>query len=160
QKEILNSKNCEPLKWEDIQKMKYSWNVVSEVMRLQPPFQGTFREAMTDFTYEGFCIPAGWKVHWNAYSTHKDAKWFPDPEKFDPSRFEGNGPAPYTYVPFGGGPRMCPGREYARVVILIFMHNLITKFKWETVLPNEKIIVKTMPRPAKGLPIRLENQCW
>ncbi|KAF9589676.1 hypothetical protein IFM89_027008, partial [Coptis chinensis] len=157
QMEIKTSKReGELLNWEDIKKMRYSWNVVCEVMRLTPPSPGAFREAITDFAYEGFSIPKGWKLFWSTNSTHKNAKYFPDPEKFDPSRFEGNGPAPYTYVPFGGGPRMCPGQEYARLEILVFMHNVVTKFKWEEVLRDEKIIVDPLPAPAKGLPVRLQ----
>ncbi|XP_040997513.1 beta-amyrin 28-monooxygenase-like [Juglans microcarpa x Juglans regia] len=156
QMEIAKSKAPgEVLNWDDIQKMRYSWNVACEVMRLAPPLQGGFREALTDFVFNGFSIPKGWKLYWSANSTHKNPDYFPEPQKFDPSRFEGRGPAPYTYVPFGGGPRMCPGKEYARLEILVFMHHLVKRFKWDKLIPDEKIVVDPMPIPAKGLPVRL-----
>ncbi|WKA11477.1 hypothetical protein VitviT2T_028972 [Vitis vinifera] len=157
QMEIAQSKGPgELLNWSDIQKMKYTWCVARESMRLAPPAQGAFREATTDFTFAGFTIPKGWKTHWCVHSTHKNPKYFPNPEKFDPSRFEGKGPEPYTFVPFGGGPRMCVGKEYARLEILVFIHNVVTKFKLETVLENEKILFGLSALPAKGLPIRLQ----
>lgn len=52
------------------------------------------------------------QLFWSAVSTHKDEANFEDVTRFDPSRFEGAGPTPFTYVPFGGGPRMCLGKEF------------------------------------------------
>nr|GMD57807.1 beta-amyrin 28-oxidase-like [Ipomoea batatas] len=156
QMEIAKSKGPnERLSWEDIQKMKYSWNVACEALRIYPPGQGAFREALTDFTYAGYTIPKGWKTFWSVYSTHKNPKYFPEPEKFDPSRFEGSGPAPYTYVPFGGGPRMCPGKEYARLTVLVLIHNVVTNFKMEKLMPDEKIVYTISPVPLNSLPVRL-----
>lgn len=157
---VLEEQRCiaedkQNLKWEDLGKMKYSWNVASEVMRLMPPAQGNFREALTDFAYSGFFFPKGSKLFWTPHTTHKNPDYFHDPEKFDPSRFEGTGPEPYSYVPFGGGFRICPGREFARVIILVFLHNLVQRYSWEKVIPNEKIVVQPVPMPEKGLPVRL-----
>ncbi|XP_058184867.1 beta-amyrin 28-monooxygenase-like [Rhododendron vialii] len=156
QLEIAKSKAPgELLSWGDIQKMKYSWNVACEVMRLAPPSHGFFREALTDFTYNGFSIPKGWKIFWNTFSTHTNPEFFPEPQKFDTSRFEGSGPTPYTYVPFGGGPRMCPGKDFARLEVLVFMHHLVKRFRWEKLIPDEKIVYVPVANPENGLPIRL-----
>ncbi|XP_017245653.2 beta-amyrin 6-beta-monooxygenase [Daucus carota subsp. sativus] len=147
----------ELLNWEDIQKMRYSWNVVCESLRLttmNSSFSG-FREVVTDVSFSGFTIPKGYKASWSSYTTHKDPECFPDPEKFDPTRFEGKGPAPYTYVPFGGGRRMCCGKEYARLEILVFIYNIVTRFNLEIVNPQEKIVFHSFPIPVEGLPIRI-----
>nr|WMZ41226.1 cytochrome P450 family 716 subfamily A polypeptide 2 [Ipomoea batatas] len=135
--------------------LPHIYDQVYTVLRLIPPGQGGFRETVKDFTYAGFIIPKGWKTFWNPYSTHKNPKYFTEPEKFDPSRFEGNGPAPFTFVPFGGGPRMCPGKEYTRLELLVFMHNVVTNFKLEILMPDEKIVYSNgVPIPVNGLPIR------
>lgn len=156
QREIAGSKEAgEFLHWDDIQKMKYSWHVVSEVMRLYSPIFGTFREALEDVNYEGYVIPKGWKFYWNGPITHLDGGFFRDPTRFDPSRFEDDVPTPYTYVPFGGGPRMCLGKEFARLEILTFLHNVVTQFRWSLLIRDEKIEYDPMPIPVEGLPIRL-----
>ncbi|KAI3923616.1 hypothetical protein MKW98_011246 [Papaver atlanticum] len=128
----------------DLQKMKYSWNVAS----------------ITDFTYAGYFLPKGRKICMSIMSTHKDPECFTNPEKFEPSRFEGTGPAPYSNVPFGGGPHNCPGKQYAKMTMLVFMHHLVTKYKWRTLLsdPDEvgKLIFNPFPLPKNGLPILLQ----
>ncbi|XP_042032650.1 beta-amyrin 6-beta-monooxygenase-like [Salvia splendens] len=156
QMEIAKSKGPnELLAMEDLEKMKYTWNVVRECLRLTPPSIGGFSESTAEFTYAGFTIPKGWKVLWTSHSSHMNPDYFPEPEKFDPLRFEGSGPEPYTYVPFGGGARMCPGRSYTKLVTLVFTHNLVTRFRLEKVIPNEKMLFRSSPAPAHGLPLRL-----
>ncbi|EPS59491.1 hypothetical protein M569_15315, partial [Genlisea aurea] len=154
QEEIAGGKESgEFLRWEDIQKMRYTWNVVSEVIRLAPPVVGSFREALVDITYGGYHIPKGWKLYWGAPSTHRDPDLFAECDRFDPSRFEGSGPVPYSFVAFGGGPRMCLGKELARLEILIFLHNVVRRYEWRLKMGDERVVYDPMPTPIHGLDI-------
>ncbi|KAH7516425.1 hypothetical protein FEM48_Zijuj10G0133900 [Ziziphus jujuba var. spinosa] len=148
QLEIASSKkDGEALTWEDVQKMRYTWNVALEVMRLRPPVRGFFREAAIDFKYEGYTIPKGWK----------NPEYFPDPEKFDPTRHETDSAPPYTNVPFGSGPRTCPGKEYARLQILTFLHYVVKRFNWEVINSDCKVLEGTNPVPYEGVHVRLHS---
>ncbi|KAI7742772.1 hypothetical protein M8C21_031504 [Ambrosia artemisiifolia] len=146
------------LTWDDIQRMKYTWRVAQELMRIIPPVFGSFRKVVNDTTFGGFDIPKGWQVFWSAYNTHMDNDIFENPKEFDPSRFETNLSKPippYMYIPFGGGQHSCIGNEFARVETLVTMHKLVTMYEWSLIHPNEVITRQPMPYPSMGLPIKV-----
>ncbi|TXG49969.1 hypothetical protein EZV62_025844 [Acer yangbiense] len=160
QNEVVEAKKGSDgkLTWNGIQMMKYTWRVTQEVMRFTPPLLGNFRQVTSDIHFDGFHIPKGWQLLWVASSTHMNKDIFEDPNKFDPSRFETSSKAafpPYTYVPFGAGPRMCPGAEFVRAKILLVIHHLITKYQWTELIPNEPVTCDPLPYPAMGLPVKL-----
>ncbi|XVE53973.1 hypothetical protein DITRI_Ditri03aG0045300 [Diplodiscus trichospermus] len=105
QEEIAKTKTSnELLTSDDLSKMKYTWRVAMETLRMNPPLLGSFRKVLKDFEYEGYTIPKGWQVIWAAWMTHMDERIFPDPSKFDPTRLEKQASAPpYCFVAFGGG---------------------------------------------------------
>ena len=87
--------------------------------------------------------------------THMDNSIFPEPAKFDPSRFDKQASIPpYCYVPFGGGPRICPGYEFARIETLIAIHHIVTQFTWKLCADNH-FSRDPMPVPTRGLPIEI-----
>ncbi|GAV68644.1 p450 domain-containing protein [Cephalotus follicularis] len=156
QEEIAKNKpSGESLTWEDLAKMKYTWRVAMETMRIFPPIFGAFRKALKDIEYEGYIIPKGWTIFWVSYKTHMNDSIFPEPSKFDPSRFENQASIPpYSFIPFGGGPRICPGMEYARIETLVTIHYLITRFKWK-LCGDDSFSRRPMPEPSNGLLVQI-----
>ncbi|KAF9595744.1 hypothetical protein IFM89_003486 [Coptis chinensis] len=148
----------ENLTWNEIQKMKYTWRVAQELMRITPPVFGSFRKAVKDTSFGGYDIPKGWQVFWVACGTHLNKDIFDNPTTFDPSRFEHplKPIPPYAYIPFGAGTRMCIGNEFGRIEALAVIHHLVTKFEWSLVNPNEAIKCQPFPYPSLGLPINLK----
>ncbi|KAK1572387.1 hypothetical protein Q3G72_031942 [Acer saccharum] len=162
QKEVVKAREGKDrqLTWSEMQMMKYTWRVAQELMRLTPPVFGNFKCTSRDTSFGGFDIPKGMKVFWMAPGTHMDKNIFEDPENFDPSRFENSSekPPPYTYIPFGAGPRICPGAEFARIEILLIIHHLITNYQWTEMVPDEPITRDPMPYPARGLPVNIQRR--
>nr|CAB3454461.1 unnamed protein product [Digitaria exilis] len=157
--EIAKSKGAgEALAWEDLAKMKFTWRVALETLRLVPPIFGNFRRAVQDIEFDGFLIPKGWQVFWVSSVTHMDASIFHEPAKFDPSRFKDGSPAtapPCSFVAFGGGPRICVGMEFARIETLVTMHYLVRWFRWKLCCKEDTFARDPMPSPLHGLPIQL-----
>ncbi|EAZ40027.1 hypothetical protein OsJ_24466 [Oryza sativa Japonica Group] len=163
--EIARSKrDGEALTWEDLTRMKLTWRVAQETLRMVPPIFGNFRRALEDIELDGYVIPKGWQVFWVASVTHMDAAIFHDPDKFLPSRFDSQSSSPSTakaappcsYVAFGGGPRICPGIEFARIETLVMMHHLVRKFRWKLCCKEDTFARDPMPTPLHGLPIEIE----
>ncbi|KAL5801247.1 hypothetical protein ACOSQ3_032879 [Xanthoceras sorbifolium] len=162
QKEVVRTRegSDRQLTWSEMQMMKYTWRVAQELMRLTPPVFGNFKSTWRDTIFDGFDIPKGWKVFWMASGTHMDKNIFEDPEKFDPARFENSLKMlpPYTYLPFGAGPRICPGSEFARIEVLLVVHHLITNYQWTEMVPDEPINREPLPYPARDLPVNIQRR--
>lgn len=91
---------------------KYLDMVISESLRKYPPIAINLRKCTKDFQIPGtdLIIPKGKSINMSAFSMHRDPEYFPDPDKFDPERFNTvnmKNIKPFTYLPFGEGPRNC-----------------------------------------------------
>ncbi len=115
----------------DLPKLIYTDQVVKESMRLYPPAYIVSRQAMEAIELEGYVIPNNSIVLLSPYVLHHDARFFPEPERFLPERFapgyEKNLPK-YAYFPFGGGPRVCIGNQFAMMEANLILATIVQKY--------------------------------
>jgi enediyne biosynthesis protein E7 len=95
---------------EDLAHLTLTTMVIQEAMRLYPPIWAIERRAIADDVIGGFHIPADSSVVISPYVLHRNENFWPDAERFDPTRFNSR---PRAYIPFGSGPRFCIGNEFA-----------------------------------------------
>ncbi|KAK9946509.1 hypothetical protein M0R45_011972 [Rubus argutus] len=150
---ISNEQGNQPLSWAQTRNMPITYKVVLESLRMASIISFVFREATVDVEYKGYLIPKGWKVMPLFRNIHHNPEFFADPQKFDLSRFE-VAPKPNTFMPFGSGVHACPGNELAKLELLIMIHNLVTKFRWEIEGSQSGIEYSPFPVPANGLPVK------
>ncbi|KAF6144008.1 hypothetical protein GIB67_017616 [Kingdonia uniflora] len=159
QEEIFkfNDDGKRPLAWTQTRNMPFTSKVILESLRMASIISFTFREAVADVEYKGYLIPKGWKVMPLFRNIHHNPENFPDPQKFDPFRFEIT-PKTNTFLPFGNGAHACPGNELAKLEMLIMVHHLVTKFRWEAIGSQSGIKYGPFPIPQNGLPARFWKQ--
>ena len=142
----------------DLPKLSLTKRVLEESMRLYPPAWMFERQALEDDELNGFHVPKGSVIGVCTYVLHRDPDNFENPEGFDPDRFLGDPKdrAKYTYLPFGGGARVCIGNAFAMMEAQIVLAKIVQSYRLD-LLPNTKLELDPVItlRPRGGLKMRM-----
>ncbi len=147
---------------DDIPQLPYTQRVLAESMRHYPPIWAIDRRAIRDTTIGGVHIPKGARVVMNQYAVHHDPRWYPNPDRFDPERWtpEAQAARPkFAYFPFGGGPRLCIGEQFAWTEEAILLATLAQQ--WEAhAIPGWKVQFDPAVtlRPKNGIKMVLHKR--
>jgi len=118
---------------EMIHDIPYFDQFLNEVFRLHPIAPRIDRECCKDISYKGFNIKKGMTVQIPVVYLHQSEEYYSDPHTFNPDRWTPENKekmVPYTYLPFGGGPRGCIGTRFAMEQMKIVISMLLTQFEF------------------------------
>ena len=148
--------------YEDLPQLQYTRMVLSEGIRLYPPAWLMTRRACEDVVIGDYRFPTGTFFFISPYITHRDGRYFADPEAFVPERWALNSAASlprYAYFPFGGGPRQCIGEGFAWMEGLLLLATVAQTWHMRLVPdhPVEPLPLVTL-RPKYGIHMQLERR--
>jgi len=142
----------------DVKSLVYTGYVLKESMRLYPPAWTTGREAAEDVQIGDTFVPKGAQILLSQWVVHRDPRWFPNPEAFDPDRWEAGSDLPrFAYFPFGGGSRVCIGNHFAMMEATLLITIMMQRFELD-LLPGERLSFApsvTLRQQGPGLRARL-----
>ena len=145
---------------DDFARLTYTRMILAESMRLYPPAWAVGRRAIADFELGGYRIPARSMVLMSQYITHRDPRFYPEPERFDPDRWLPDAAATrpkFAYFPFGGGTRICIGEHFAWMEGVLVLATLGQNFRLRYVgATKPDIDPRITLRPRDGMPMRVE----
>ncbi len=151
--QVLNGRTPQP---EDLARLPYTDKVVKESMRLYPPAWSLARTVVKEIELGGYRIPAGANVVMSPWILHRDPRFFPQPEQFNPERWTPDLQQrlpKFAYFPFGGGPRLCIGASFAVMEANLLLAAIAQRFQ-----------LRMAPgRPVSALPsitLRPRNGIW
>jgi cytochrome P450 len=144
---------------EQVEDLVYFKQVIDETLRLYPPIHVGNRISAEDLSVCGYDIPKGERVMVSIYATHHDETNWPEPERFDPERFgQGKQPAPYSYLPFGGGARNCLGANFAQVEAKVVLARIFQRYELNLTRPRVHIHMGATLEPRPGVFMRVERR--
>lgn len=161
--ESIFSGSDRPTVLEDLHAMKYLERVIKEVMRLYPPVPSIGRILSEDVQLDQYFLPKGTPIKVFIYFLHRDPRFFPEPEKFDPDRFLPENTAsrhPYAYIPFSAGARNCIGQKFAMYEAKTLLSSVIRNFKITSVENRDELslISEIILRTHNGINVKLERR--
>jgi cytochrome P450 len=153
----------EPLQADQLGRLSYLDLVFKEALRMYPPIHVGNRRTSQDVTIAGYAVPAGTRVMYSIYLSHRDRDFWPDPECFNPERFERGQDEkrpPLTYVPFGGGPRNCIGASFAQIEAKVILSRIVQCFDLQ-LLNGDKVrpYMGATLEPRPGVLMRVRRRC-
>ncbi|KAF2323549.1 hypothetical protein P3X46_011123 [Hevea brasiliensis] len=125
----LKAQLGEPLIWTDYLSLPFTQKVITETLRMGNIIVGVMRKAMKDIEIKGYLIPKGWCAFAYFRSIHLDGIHYDWPYQFNPWRWQDKDASSSNFTPFGGGQRLCPGLDLARLEASIFLHHFVTQFR-------------------------------
>ncbi|XWS12060.1 hypothetical protein CRYUN_Cryun37aG0058100 [Craigia yunnanensis] len=148
----LKAQNGQPLIWSDYLSLPFTQSVITETLRMGNIIIGVMRKAMKNIEINGYLIPKGWCFFAYFRSVHLDENHYDWPYQFNPWRWQNKDIiSSYNFTPFGGGQRLCPGLDLARLEASIFLHHFVTNFRW--VAEDDRIVNFPTVRMKKRMPI-------
>ncbi|KAF7012965.1 hypothetical protein CFC21_027103 [Triticum aestivum] len=147
----------EAIDYEDFKSMAFTRAVIFETLRLATVVNGLMRKTTQDVEMNGHVIPKGWRIYVHTREINYDPFMYPDPTTFNPWRWlEKNTESHPHFMMFGGGGRMCPGKEVGTVEIATFLHYFVTRYRWEEEGRNAILRFPRVVAP-NGLHIRVQD---
>ncbi len=145
---------------DDLPRLPYTRMVIDEALRLYPPAWSIARQAIADDEIGGYQIPKGTPFTMVQFVTHRHPEFWDDPERFDPERWIPERAAlrpKYAYFPFGGGPRLCIGNNFALMEAQLVLATLAQRYRVH-VVPRHPVVLEPLItlRPKYGLQATLE----
>ena len=141
----------------------YTKMVIDETLRLHPPFWFENRNVKVSLELGGQRLSPGDIVAFSRYSLHRHPRFWRDPDRFDPDRFqldqEENPRGSYAYIPFGGGPRICIGHHFAIMELLVIVAMIVQQYRVVTAPENRHEMTAALTMTPKfGHWVRLERR--
>lgn len=146
----------------DLPRLHYSEQIINESLRLYPPAWLIGRQVEKECEIGGHHLAAGDNLVLCQWTMHRDPRYYDDPERFNPERWtdemKGNLPK-YAYFPFGGGPRLCIGLQFARMEATLMLATIAQQFHFDLAPTNKIAMLPSITlRPRHGVKVTLQRR--